>query len=165
MTTPASIGKHPIHPMLVVVPMGLWIFSLVADLFSAAGGGDVWKTIALYTMGGGIAGALIASLPGLIDFFFLKESRIRRVARYHMFVNLAATAIFAVDFSLRAFNMQHGFLPVTLSIFALALIGLGGWLGGELVYVQGVGAVPPAPQRRNAPELRAIPGGRARRAV
>ncbi|HEY1266198.1 MAG TPA: DUF2231 domain-containing protein [Candidatus Binatia bacterium] len=165
MTTPASIGKHPVHPMLVVIPMGLWVFSLVADLFSTAGGGGVWKIIALYTMGGGIAGALIAAVPGLIDFFSLKESHIRYLARYHMFVNLTATGIFAADFYLRVSNSQQGFLPLALSIFAIAVIGVGGWLGGELVYVQGVGAVPPAAQRRHAPELRAIPGGRARRVV
>jgi uncharacterized membrane protein len=140
--------------------MGLWIFSLVADLFSAAGGGDLWKAIALYTIGGGIAGALIAAVPGLIDYFSLKESRSRRVARYHMLVNLAATAVFAINFYLR-FSGSHGFLPLALSVFAIALIGLGGWLGAELVYVQGVGAVPPAPERRNAPQLHIIPGKRA----
>ena len=32
MSSPASFGKHPIHPMLVALPIGLWIFSLVADL-------------------------------------------------------------------------------------------------------------------------------------
>ncbi len=33
MTNPASTAKHPIHPMLVVLPMGLWIFSLVIVMF------------------------------------------------------------------------------------------------------------------------------------
>jgi uncharacterized membrane protein len=165
MITPASIAKHPIHPMLVVLPMGLWIFSLVADLFFAAGHGDLWKDIALYTMGGGIAGALIAAVPGLIDFFSLKEGKTRRLAIYHMIVNLAATAIFAADFYLRVAQPQYGFLPLGLSVVAIVLIGAGGWLGGELVYVRGVGVEPPAPQRRNAPQLREIPGGRARRIV
>jgi uncharacterized membrane protein len=74
MTTPASIAKHPIHPMLVVLPMGLWIFSLVAVLFFAAGCGDRWKDVALYTMGGGIAGALIAAIPAS-SISFAKQPR------------------------------------------------------------------------------------------
>jgi len=165
MCTPASIAKHPIHPMLVVLPMGLWVFSLFADLFFAAGRGDVWEDVAFYTMGGGIAGALIAAVPGLIDFFSLKERGTRRLAIYHMIVNLAATAIFAVNLYLRFAQPQLGLVPVGLSIIGLVLIGSGGWFGGELVYVRGVGVDPPAPQRRNAPELRQIRGGRARRIV
>src|SRR5436190_16077064 len=29
MSSPASIHKHPIHPMLIVFPIALWIFSLI----------------------------------------------------------------------------------------------------------------------------------------
>jgi uncharacterized membrane protein len=55
--TPASIAGDPIHPMLVAIPIGLWIFSLVCDLvhlFGAAGEGR--KIVALHTLG--FAGAL-----------------------------------------------------------------------------------------------------------
>lgn len=165
MSTPASIAKHPIHPMLVVLPMGLWVFSLIADIFSAAGRGDVWKDVAFYTMAGGIAGALMAAAPGLIDFFSLKKSLTRRLALYHMIVNLAATASFAFNFYLRLSQPLNGLLPIGLSVVALVLIGAGAWLGGELVYVRGIGVEPPALPRRNAPELREIPGGRARRII
>lgn len=165
MATPAIIGKHPIHPLLVVIPMGLWIFSLVADLLSSAGGGSIGKTIALYTMGGGIAAALIAAILRMINFVSLKDSRSRYLARFHMFVNLTGTGIFAVDFYLRVSNSQQGFLPVVLSIFAISVIGVGGWLGGELLYGQGIAAVPAPPERRSVPELRVISGKRARRVV
>ena len=37
MRAPASISKHPIHPILIVFPVGLWIFSLVCDLIRLAG--------------------------------------------------------------------------------------------------------------------------------
>src|SRR5262249_473270 len=125
MTTPASIAKHPIHPMLVVLPMGFWVFSLVADLFFAPGRGDLWKDVALYTMGGGMGGGVIAAVPGLIDFFSLKERGTRRLVIYHMIVNLAGTTIFAVNLYLRFAQPQHGLLAVGLSIIALVLIGAG----------------------------------------
>ena len=65
MRTPASIFAHPIHPMLVVFPIGLWIFSLACDLIRLAGGsGDAWSTVAFFSMIGGFVGALFAAVPG-----------------------------------------------------------------------------------------------------
>ena len=65
MRTPASIFKHPIHPMLIVFPIGLWIFSLACDLIRLAGAsGDAWSTVAFFTMIGGLIGALCAAVHG-----------------------------------------------------------------------------------------------------
>ncbi len=72
MASPASVAKHPIHPMFVVFPIGLWIFSFIMDLIYYFGSGtEIWNIVALYTMIGGIIGALIAAVPGLIDFLSL----------------------------------------------------------------------------------------------
>jgi len=61
-----SMG-HPIHPMLVTIPIGLWVCSLVCDFVRASGSGNPnWAVVALYTMerqpGGGwkIAGCILA---------------------------------------------------------------------------------------------------------
>src|SRR5690348_7249457 len=79
MQTPASIARHPIHPMLVPIPIGLWIFSFVCDLFHAGGAtAEAWTTVAFYTMAGGIIGALLAALPGLIDLLSLPEGPFHR---------------------------------------------------------------------------------------
>jgi uncharacterized membrane protein len=64
MASPASIKKHPVHPMLVAFPIGLWVFALVCDLVRAAGGNSVWQAVALYCIGGGIVGALVAAIRG-----------------------------------------------------------------------------------------------------
>src|SRR6185369_6366864 len=97
MHTPAQVAKHPIHPMLVPIPIGLWIFSLVCDLVFAAGwGGEVWKTVAFYTMGG----ALIAAVPGVIDLLSLRAS-LRRIALVHMAINLTVVVLYAVNFGWR----------------------------------------------------------------
>src|SRR3712207_1913155 len=72
MRTPASIAGHPIHPMLIPLPIGLWIFSFVCDVVYVTGfGGDQWLTVAFYTMVGGVVGAMIAALPGIIDMLSL----------------------------------------------------------------------------------------------
>ena len=46
MASPASIKKHPVHPMLVGFPIGLWVFALVCDVMRAASGNSVWQTVA-----------------------------------------------------------------------------------------------------------------------
>ena len=50
MSSPARIKKHPLHPMLVGLPIGLWIFSLVADVLRRITGDSSWEWVALYTM-------------------------------------------------------------------------------------------------------------------
>ena len=66
MASPASIAKHPIHPMLVALPIGLWIFSLVSDvIYLMKWGSSLWNDVAFYTMAGGIAGSLLSQYPGL----------------------------------------------------------------------------------------------------
>jgi uncharacterized membrane protein len=73
MRTPASIFKHSIHPMLIVFPTDLWIFSSACDLVRLAGAsGDAWSTVAFFSMTGGLIAALCAAVPGFIDLLFYK---------------------------------------------------------------------------------------------
>lgn len=134
MKTPASIAGHPIHPMLVAIPIGLWIFSLVCDLAPLFGAsGEPWATVAVYTMAGGIAGALLAAVPGLIDLLSL-PSPIKRTALLHMAINLGVVALYAVNLWLRL----DGTMLVWLSVLGIGLLVVSGWLGGKMVYEHGV---------------------------
>lgn len=141
MRTPASIARHPMHPMLVTLPIGLWVFSFACDLVFAFETADpVWKTVALYTMVGGLVGALAAAVPGLIDLVSLPP-RLRRTALGHMALNIAVIALFGVDVWLRATSGDAGAgstATVWLSLIAITLLGISGWLGGKLVYERGV---------------------------
>ena len=138
MKTPASIGKHPIHPMLVALPIGLWIFSFVCDLIALAKGTSrPWKEIAFYSIAGGIAGALLAALPGLIDLFSISAPRVKTIGITHMILNLVAVGVFGVDLWLRTSNGRAG-VAVILSAVGICLIGVSGWLGAEMVYVHRV---------------------------
>ena len=59
MTSSASIAKHPIHPMLVAFPIGLWVFSLVCDFIYRGTTTPIWSDLAFYTIAGGIIGACL----------------------------------------------------------------------------------------------------------
>ena len=144
MRTPASIAKHPIHPMLIVFPVGLWIFSLICDLIALrAAPESVWSTMAFHTMVGGLVGALAAAVPGFIDLLSLADRQIKRIAVIHMAINLAVVALYAMNIWLRASDptsMSTGMsTPVLLSIIGVALLFVSGWLGGQMVHVYGVG--------------------------
>jgi uncharacterized membrane protein len=124
--------------MLVGVPIGLWIFALICDVMRAGTGETVWHTVAAYCVGGGIVGALIAAVPGLIDYFSIDEAAMRRIANLHLTANLGAVAIFAINLWLRFRLPADSYLPLGLSIVGVLAIGIGGWLGGEMVFVKGM---------------------------
>jgi uncharacterized membrane protein len=145
MRTPTSIFSHPIHPMLIVFPIGLWIFSLACDLVRVAGGsGDAWSTVAFYSMIGGFIGALCAAVPGFIDLLFYKGGAppVKKITLIHMTINLIAVVLYAINIGLRATNAASvgtdASTPVVLSIIGVALIFVSGWLGGQMVHVYGV---------------------------
>jgi uncharacterized membrane protein len=124
--------------MLVPIPIGLWLFSLVCDLVYSLGSGDeVWRTVAFYNMVAGIIGALIAAIPGLIDLLSLPAGP-RRTAIVHMSLNLTIVALYVVNAVLRYNNPDRYTLGVWLSVIAVALLVASGWLGGKLVYELGV---------------------------
>lgn len=138
MRTPASVAGHPIHPMLVPLAIGLWIFSFVCDLFMLSGRAGAWPTVALYTMIGGIAGALLAAVPGFIDLLSLPDGP-KKTAIIHMTINLTVVALFAINAWMRLGNPESLRTPMLLSALGLGLLVVSGWLGGKMVYEYGVG--------------------------
>ena len=148
MRTPASIARHPIHPMLVPIPIGLWIFSFVADLFYVGGSTNTaWPTVAFYCMGGGIVGALAAALPGLVDLLSLPPGP-RATAIKHMSINLTVVVLYVINFWMRYENPASPGKLVWLSLIALGLLVISGWLGGKMVYEYGVAVDTPDTPRR-----------------
>ena len=139
MRTPARIARHPVHPMLVPLPIGLWIFAFLCDLtFVLGSGASLWFTLAFYTMIAGLLGALIAAIPGVIDMLSLKGAP-KKLALVHMALNLTVVVLFAVNIGLRIEGSEVAGLPLALSVIAIALLAVSGWLGGHMVYVHAVG--------------------------
>jgi uncharacterized membrane protein len=138
MRTPASIAHHPIHPMIVALPIGLWIFSFVCDLAFVLGvGASLWFTLGFYTMIGGTLGALLAAIPGTIDMLSL-NGRPKKLALTHMALNVTIVLLYAVNIGMRITEPTVGGLPLALSITAVVLLAVSGWIGGQLVYVHRV---------------------------
>ena len=143
MASPASVQQHPIHPMLVPFPIALWIFSLVCDVIYAMGwGGAVWDEMAFYTMVGGLLGALAAAVPGYLDYRSLTDPTVKKIGQWHMLINLSVVVLYAVNLWFRTKAEPGAAFPIMLSVLAVAMLGVSGWLGGHLVYVHGVAVEP-----------------------
>jgi uncharacterized membrane protein len=139
MRTPARIARHPIHPMLVPVPIGLWLFAFACDLLFVLGSGaSLWFTLSFYTMIGGLIGAIVAAIPGFIDMLALSGAP-KRLALTHMAMNLTVVVLFAVNLGMRINGPEVMGLPLALSVVAITLLAVSGWLGGQMVYVHRVG--------------------------
>ena len=145
MSTRASIAGHPVHPMLVTLPIGLWIFSMICDFGFILTDDTRWAVVAYFTLGGGIVGALLAAVPGLVDLLGLQDPRARRVGIYHMVLNLAIVAVQAGNFWLRSSDEAAGTLPRGISVVVVLALIVSGWLGGHLVHVLGVTRPQPTP--------------------
>ena len=141
MESRVKLLGHPIHPMLIVIPLGLLAMGLVFDLAYVVSGDETFADVAFWDVSVGIVGGLAAALFGFIDWWSIpKETRARRIGLYHGVGNLVIVLLFAVSWFLRL--PDHSYLPNPLP-FLLALIGAGmalatAWLGGELVYRLGV---------------------------
>ena len=144
MASPASLGGHPVHPMLIPFPIALWVFSLVADVIYLWRGNPVWREwVAFYALLGGIIGGALAAVPGFIDWLSLKDREVVKIANWHARLNVIALLIFVASFYLRTTSGaglvggSHT-IPFVLSVVGVILISISGWLGGELVFRHGV---------------------------
>ncbi|PYS80472.1 MAG: hypothetical protein DMF67_20275 [Acidobacteria bacterium] len=148
MASPASIGKHPVHPIIIPFPIALWIFSLVADVVYLWRGNPIWRDyVAFYALLGGIVGAVVAAVPGFIDWLSITDREVKKLADWHARLNVFALVVFVADFYLRTTGGARwvggsSAIPLLLSVLGVILITISGWLGGEMVYVHGVAVEP-----------------------
>jgi len=127
---------HPVHPMLIPFPFA---FLTGAVLFDAAGWlRDVppWWTTGGHLGLAGIATALLAAIPGVIDYLYTvpPASSAKTRATRHMLVNLTAVALFAGAWWIRGgAATRPGAIVLALEVLGLGLLGTGGYMGGTLI--------------------------------
>ena len=134
---------HPFHPILVTLPIGAWVVSLVFDVAAVwAGEPDVFVKGAFWLIAAGIVGALGAALFGLMDLLAIRRGTPAfRTGLTHMALNLIVVVLFAISFALRRDHLDDGdatIAAVALSAVAVAILAVSGWLGGKLAYRYGV---------------------------
>ena len=141
MESRAKLLGHPIHQMLIPLPLGVLAISLIFDLIGKFAGSPNLHEAAWYMIAAGVVSGLVAAVFGFIDFLAVPSgTRAKRVGRLHGVGNVIVVVLFAASWFLRRDHpAQPEVLAIVLSAAAAALAGVTGWLGGELVGRLGVG--------------------------
>ena len=142
MESKVKLLGHPVHPMLIVLPLGLFITAVVFDALYLWRGNATLAAVAYWNIGAGIAGGLLAAVFGLVDWLAIPSgTRAKRIGLLHGGTNVVVIVLFTLACLAR--TSAAGYLPTTtiflVEMGALLLGSLAGWLGGELVNRLGVG--------------------------
>jgi nitrite reductase/ring-hydroxylating ferredoxin subunit/uncharacterized membrane protein len=142
MRSRASIKGHPIHPALIPFAFA---FLVGAFAFDVAGvfmdRPALWMTGANLALAG-IAAALVAAIPGFIDYVFTvpPNSSAKKRATKHMLLNLSAVAAFVLAWILRgSADARPELLPLLVEAAGAGLLTVGGWMGGTLAFRNQIG--------------------------
>jgi uncharacterized membrane protein len=154
LTTVAGPYGHPFHPILVTIPIGAWVSSLVFDIASRvnAHGSPALVDASYWLIAVGLLGAVTAALFGLMDLLTIeRRTRAFTVGLTHMSLNLTVVGLYVGNFFWRhgSYYEARTVMPgqLALSAAAIALLLVSGWLGGMLAYRFGVRVATEATQR------------------
>lgn len=133
---------HPLHPLVVTVPIGAWVSSLVLDVGSQYAGdpGDLARA-SFWLIAIGVITALLAALLGLMDLLAIpRGTRAFRTGLAHMALNLLIVGMYGANLWWRIAEFDEAVDPgpLILNAAAVALLLVSGWLGGHMAYRYGV---------------------------
>jgi uncharacterized membrane protein len=144
-TNAAGPYGHPFHPILVTVPIGAWICSVIFDVATKLNerGAASLVDASYWLIAIGVIGAVVAAAFGLLDLLNIpRGTPAMRTGLTHLALNLSVVAMFVINFIWRtsthrtADEVRIG--QAVLSIVAVAVLAVSGWLGGKLSYRYGV---------------------------
>jgi uncharacterized membrane protein len=148
MLSKARIGSHPLHPMMIAIPITSYLATFGSLVGLAYTHDPFWFRVALWANAVGVASALLAAIPGAIDLVAAVPARTvaRKTGVTHAIANVTALVLFAINLYLMA-DARGDREPLNTTA-ALALTGGGvlvtliaGWFGWEMVQRHHVGVV------------------------
>jgi uncharacterized membrane protein len=137
----ASIRSHPLHVMLVPIPIVCFVATFITDLVYWRTAAMLWADMSAWLLTVGLIISVFAVLAGLIDF--LGDPRIRRLraAWIHALGNVAALTLSILNALVHTRDAYTSVVPTGLILSSLVVLILlvTGWNGWSLVYRHGVG--------------------------
>ena len=139
----ARIATHPIHPMLVPVPIVCFVGALLTDIAYAATAEMMWSDFSAWLLVVGFIVGVLAGIAGLVDFLSNRLVRAQTPAWPHMLGNLAVLVLAFFNVLIHTRDAWTSVVPIglILSIVTVLILPVTGWLGWSLVYRHGVGVV------------------------
>jgi uncharacterized membrane protein len=139
--TTAEIARHPIHPMLVPIPIVCFVGALVTDITYYMTAEMMWADLSAWLLIIGLIGGVLAAIAGLIDFLGNRLIRTQTPAWPHLLGNALALVLAFFNALIHTRDAWTSVVPVglILSIIVVLIVPVTGWLGWALVYRNGVG--------------------------
>jgi uncharacterized membrane protein len=140
----AAIAGHPLHPSVVPLPIGAFVGAFVADLAYARSGDPFWARAARHLTDAGIVTGLVAGSLGAMDFTGREPIRRHGSAWVHGLGNATVLGMAVLSRSMRQRDERRAGErgAMWISGLSVALLGVTGWLGGELSYRHRIGVIP-----------------------
>jgi uncharacterized membrane protein/nitrite reductase/ring-hydroxylating ferredoxin subunit len=141
MKSKINFKGHPLHPILVSFPIAFFVGTLILDILAIANNRNDLRSMAFYLEGGGIAFALLAAIPGFIDFLFTvpPNSSGKKRAGAHGLINISMVIIFLSAWLFRQKQDVSLLWIISLETVGVILLSVAGWMGGTLVYRNQIG--------------------------
>jgi uncharacterized membrane protein len=138
----AQVAQHPIHPMLVSVPIVCFIGALLTDITYAVTAEIMWADFSAWQLVVGVIIGVLAAIAGLIDFVGGRRIRALGAAWLHLIGNLLVLVLAFFNALVHTRDAWTSVVPLglTLSIITVVILPVTGWLGWTMVYRYGVGA-------------------------
>jgi uncharacterized membrane protein len=136
----ARIGGHPIHPMLVPIPIACFAGTLITDIAYARTADIMWGDFSDWLLTAGLVVSIFVVIAGLIDFIGDRRIRALPQAWVHAIGN-ALALVLAIFNAFVHTRDAYGQLPVglILSLLVVLILLVTGWNGWDKVYSHGVG--------------------------
>jgi uncharacterized membrane protein len=137
----ASIGGHPIHPMLVPFPIVCFVGAFATDLVYWRSMSFIWATFSVWLLTAGLIMAAFAAIVGLVDFAANRRIREFRPAWYHLLGNALVIVLSVINVFVHSRDGYTAVVPTGLILSGLVVLILmaTAWMGREMVYRGRVG--------------------------
>jgi uncharacterized membrane protein len=137
----AQIARHPIHPMLVPIPIICFIGALVTDITYYATAEMMWADFSAWLLIVGLIGGVLAGIAGLTDFLGNRLIRTQGPAWPHLLGNALVLVLSFFNAMIHTRDAWTSVVPtgIILSLTVVLILPITGWLGWALVYRNGVG--------------------------
>lgn len=141
MESRVKFAGHPVHPMLIVFPLGLLAAAVIFDIIYLVSAQPQWTLVAYYMIGAGVIGGLAAAVFGWLDWFAIpRGTRAKRIGLWHGAGNVVVLALFILSWILRRESpVEPPTGAIVAGLLGVVLALVTSWLGGELVDRMGVG--------------------------
>ena len=138
-----GLPGHPLHPPLTDATIGIYTFATIAAIVDAFGWSNTTAAHGWWlALLAGLATTVLTALTGLVEWLSIERgTELWKTATAHMVAMVTATLCFGIA-ALTGHDEWHagnvyGF-PLVMTLVGFAILTLGGWLGGAIVFTHGM---------------------------